>query len=107
MGQQLDTSLTSYQAVQNVETVTLRVKTGEGTYTTQTVANAKRRVTEAFHDTLLSQQNMPWHLWAAFLAGTVPKENDEIEDAQGVRWVIQRVRIESLRQRFRCETTKL
>ena len=92
------------------ESVTLRVKTGDGpaAFTEHEVEYAKRRAKGARHDEFISVAELTWHLWVSQLPeGVEPKEHDEIVDAAGDTWVITSTRLEFLDTRFRCQTTKL
>ncbi len=96
---------TGWEYVVNPETVTLKVKTGEGQYTDQVVEYAKRRKVDKdllIGMGLLATNSITFHLWAVKLNGTVPKIGDEVFDLDGDYWVIKLVSVESLAQRYKC-----
>lgn len=98
-----------WKAVEATETVTYYRRTAEDTFTTSTVAHAKRRAPmkwEVLGDGLISVCELTWHLWADALNGVIPKVSDVIQDTAGVRWTLIKVEVNSLGQRYRCSAQK-
>jgi len=91
------------------ETVTLSPKVADGAApgTPVSVASSKRREEMRLSDSSVSVPQMRWHLWAANLAGSVPKRGDVITDPAGVAWVIRDVAVASLGQRYACSCRRV
>jgi hypothetical protein len=96
-----------YQFNTGLESVTLRVKAGEGAYVDQPVSSVKRRAEDRLHDGRLVATDVAFHLWADNLGGASPKRGDVIADAAGVQWAIHEVQLGSQRQRYRCSCRKI
>lgn len=67
------------------------------------VPNAKRSPlakTLLLADAMLAKFGLKWTVWKNQLSGVIPKINDVLEDQYGVRFVVQRVDVESLGERF-------
>ena len=67
------------------------------------VPNAKRSpLSKALilADAILAKDGLKWTVWVNQLSGIVPKFGDVLEDQYGARWIVQRIDVESLGQRF-------
>jgi len=86
------------------ETVTYYAKTGEAVPANGvSVPNAKRWPLSKeliLADAMLAKFGLKWTVWRNQLGGVLPKIGDVLEDQYGVRFVVQRVDVESLAQRF-------
>ena len=104
----LDTSKT-YLTIEDTETVTFYQRQSDGSFDAGTsVAYAKRRAVSKTESNKLKNIRLTWHLWKDNLGSIVPKIGDKITDGDSVSWIIDReVRVQSLAQRFRCETKQV
>jgi len=93
-----------FKVVDNLETIQYRVKTAADTWaTTLTVPNVLRRArdkTFADGDKNLNVQEIVFHIWANQLAA-VPKINDKITDADGLKYVVREVEVHCFYTRYR------
>lgn len=102
----VDTS-NHWRFVTGRETVTLFAKVNETVPVVgATVPNAKRWQLAKeliLADAMLAKFGLKWSIWLNQIpTGVPPKIGDVLQDQYGVRWVLQRVDVESLGQRFDC-----
>ena len=100
---------TDYEVMDFRETVTLKRRQSDGTFTTVVTCHALRREISQEEMTAsyaLATRGVRWHLWKDELGPVEPKPQDLIEDGDGVSWGVESVEIGTWRTRYRCVTTK-
>ncbi len=97
-----------YLVFNNLWTVNFYSRTGESTYATPLpIAHALRVTTtrtQQIGAALVTRHCVVWHLWETELGGYVPKHGDIVQDAAGVRWLIEQNHHDYLTGRFECDS---
>lgn len=96
-----------WAATYNPETVTLKVKTGEGVYTEYPVEKAARTQATLSQSDSFGETALAFDLWRAKLPlveGVLirPVPDYEIRDAAGITYGIKSVEVCDLGERFHC-----
>lgn len=99
----IDTS-NHWQYITGRETVTYYSRTDDAFPAAgQSVPNAKRLPLAkelVLADAQLAKAGLKWVLWRNQLAGVIPAPGDKLIDQFNATWLVQRVDVESLQQRF-------
>jgi hypothetical protein len=99
----------SWRFLMDPQTVTLHVYAADGDYTPQEVPSCQKAAPQATQNSdgevVVPKDEAVFHLWAARLAGAVPRAQDVVEHA-GERWTVRDVETLSHGARFKCHCVR-